>query len=106
MNDLISRQLAIAYATSGMVRTLPTSEGGENWIRTKEVRQSLSTMPSAQPEIIRCKDCKYRDPEDKSCGCGHDIIWQLPRDDNWFCADGKRMVDDPSHPFANDVMMG
>ena len=41
-------------------------------------------------ELVRCKDCIYRDPEDKKCDCGHDIVWQLPRNDNWFCADGKR----------------
>lgn len=41
-------------------------------------------------KIIRCKECKHRDPEDKKCDCGHDIVWQLPRDDNWFCADGER----------------
>lgn len=48
--DLIERQAAIAYAISGRVRTLPTTEDGENWIRTAEVRQNLLTMPSAQPE--------------------------------------------------------
>lgn len=41
-------------------------------------------------EVVRCKDCKHRDPEDRKCDCGHDILWQLPRDDNWFCADGER----------------
>lgn len=53
MSDLIDRQAAISYAISGRIRTLPTSEGGENWIRTSEVRQSLLTMPSAQPEQKR-----------------------------------------------------
>lgn len=41
-------------------------------------------------ELIRCKDCKHRDPEDKKCDCGHDIIWQLPRHDDWYCADAER----------------
>ena len=40
-------------------------------------------------EVVRCGECKYRDPEDKKCDCGHGILWQLPRDDNWFCADGE-----------------
>ena len=44
-------------------------------------------------QIVRCKDCKHRDPEDKKCDCGHGIIWQLPRDNNWFCADGERRTD-------------
>lgn len=39
--------------------------------------------------IILCKDCRYRDPEDKKCDHGHGIVWQLPRPDDWFCADGK-----------------
>ena len=44
----------------------------------------------AQPEIIHCGECKHRDPEDKKCDCGHDILWQLPRDDRWYCADAER----------------
>lgn len=44
--------------------------------------------------LIRCKDCKHRDPEDKKCDCGHDIIWQLPRHDDWYCADAERREDE------------
>lgn len=41
-------------------------------------------------EIVRCKDCKHRDPENGKCDSGHGIQWQLPRSDDWFCADGER----------------
>ena len=41
-------------------------------------------------EIVRCKDCKHRDPEDGRCDSGHDIRWNLPRQDDWFCKDGER----------------
>jgi hypothetical protein len=45
----------------------------------------------AEPEIIHCGECKHRDPEDHKCDCGgHDIIWQLPRNDKWYCADAER----------------
>ena len=40
--------------------------------------------------VVRCKDCKHRDPEDRKCDSGHGIQWQLPRQDDWFCADGER----------------
>ena len=53
-------------------------------------RDKMNELPPVQPEIIRCKDCKHRDPEDKKCDCGHDIEWQLPRQDDWFCADAER----------------
>ena len=46
------------------------------------------------PEIVRCGECRHRDPEDKKCDCGHDIIWQLAKDDNWYCADAERQTDD------------
>ena len=48
----------------------------------------------AQAEIVRCNECRYRDPEDHKCDCGHDIIWQLPRDDKWYCADAERRTDE------------
>lgn len=52
MNDLISRQAAIATAISGRVRTLPTTEDGEDWIRVNEVRESLLNLPTASPRWI------------------------------------------------------
>ena len=48
---------------------------------------------SAKSEQILCEDCKHRDPEDKKCDCGHDIIWQLPRHDDWYCADAERRTE-------------
>ena len=53
------------------------------WLRELQERRK-------EPEIIHCGECKHRDPEDKKCDCGHAIIWQLPRDDNWYCADAER----------------
>lgn len=47
--DLIEREYAIASACSGIKRTLPTTEGGEDWIRVEEVRQSLKSVPVVIP---------------------------------------------------------
>ena len=79
MGDLISRQKAIdalvfdyAYAAADIIKKLP----------------------SAQPEVIRCKDCKYFDryttvPEkyqwDAFC---HE--WARHTYENWFCSRGRR----------------
>lgn len=42
-------------------------------------------------EIVRCKDCKHRDPEDKRCDCGGMPFDTqiLPVPDDWFCANGE-----------------
>ena len=47
MSDLIDRQSAIDWCLEG-----------------------LNNMPSAQPEIIRCKDCKYNsNPPERGNAC-------------------------------------
>lgn len=45
--DLIKRNLAIAYATSGLVRRID----GEEWIRTSDVKQSLNDVPTVEPKV-------------------------------------------------------
>lgn len=94
MSDLISRQEAIATAISGRVRTLPTTEDGEDWIRVSEVRESLYAVPSAEPQIIRCKDCKYYGRVDKRSfyrggDCTKGIISTIVPDKD-FCKNGER----------------
>lgn len=59
-----------------------------------DAERIIRGLPSAKPEIVRCKDCEHRDPEDKKCDCGHAILWQLPRQDDWYCADAERRTDD------------
>lgn len=48
MNDLISRQAAI-----DMIRLYREDEA----VDLDELESSIALMPSAQPEVIRCKDC-------------------------------------------------
>ncbi|MBO7677196.1 MAG: hypothetical protein J6S49_06750 [Erysipelotrichaceae bacterium] len=53
----------------------------EQWIKAKETKE--------QPEIVRCNDCKWYDERISLCdNCG------LPREQTFFCADGKRRFDD------------
>ena len=84
--DCISRQAAI-----DAVRMVI----GDN--RSISVCDAIKQLPPIQPVIVRCKDCKHRDPEDKKCDCGHDILWQLPRRNDWFCADGERRENNESN---------
>lgn len=54
---------------------------------SEQVIALLDNLSPVTPTHGTCKDCSHRDPEDKKCDCGHDIQWQLPREDNWYCAD-------------------
>ena len=60
MDDLISRQAAIKQIEA----IFPVDPHANEWaegvaIGAALAKQFISTLPSAQPEIIRCKDCKW-----------------------------------------------
>lgn len=57
MNDSISRQRAInAVRKCSVVEVTPTYM----LIDEAEVITELTLLPSAQPKIVRCKDCKWK----------------------------------------------
>ena len=58
-----------------------------NWT-TLDVMEKINELPSVQPEIIRCKDCKHRDAENGLCE-GRGWPMQLVSDDG-FCDKGER----------------
>ena len=93
MQDLISRQAAIDAMAELQGST--SSKGVLKGI--SKALKRIKQLPPIQPVIVRCKDCKHRDPEDKKCDCGHDILWQLPRRNDWFCADGERRENNESN---------
>lgn len=55
MNDLIDRQAAIDAVRSYMADS--EIEDGD-W-HADGIAYDIKRLPSAQPEIVRCKNCKY-----------------------------------------------
>lgn len=53
------------------------------------VIKALSVLRD-QPEIIRCKNCKHRDPEDHKCDHHWHAYSPIPVDDDFWCAYGER----------------
>ena len=77
--DLIERQAAI-----------------DACIRVRELRaydeiEEIKALPSAQPEIIRCKDCKYNVSSHK---CLHPESFFLVPDDDFYCGYAERRTDE------------
>lgn len=60
----------------------------------------ISELPPAGPQIIRCKDCKYREyyrESDYMCALDTGDPYMTARnaeDDDWFCADAERKDDE------------
>lgn len=78
INELRERIRANGYSNVALVSELNRSIG------------YLMRLPSAQPEIVRCRDCKYGELDDdrwycRSLGC------QIGNEDgSGFCADAER----------------
>ena len=56
---------------------------------------AIRNIPSADvAEVVRCKDCRHRDPEDHKCDCGQleRAGCVFPVNGDYFCAYGERMV--------------
>ena len=87
MSDLISRQDAID-AVMKYGKRIPTF--------AIAVKDALENLPSAQPEIIRCRDCKHyyyadnRIPQEQMCTCDLDGDRWSP---NSYCSFAERKTE-------------
>ena len=88
MSDLISRATAI-----DAVKRLSLGETDATRLAMR-IGDYLERMPPAQPEIVRCKDCRYRKFVDFGMGdCLHPSGCRGIAFDNHFCALGERRED-------------
>ena len=96
MDDLISRQAAIdALGERPMVWTDDDHYALGERNQYDMDKLAIETLPSAQPEIIRCKDCRFFHPRsvyghglcDVHCnGIGESEVVR----GTYFCADAER----------------
>ena len=80
--DVISRQAAI-----DLLKQMRKDGDMIPW-EGKDVFARIRKLPSAQPDIIQCKDCKYWDGVD-TCDVINAPVW-----DNDFCSMAERRSDE------------
>lgn len=97
MSDLIKRQDAIGKIKDWM-KFIGYSHSERNVMEC--TIQMLEELPSAEPEIIRCKDCKYSEESDERewllC---HFYGDQWNEDEHW-CSHAERRTDE-SNKYGN-----
>lgn len=79
MSDLISREDAI----NAIYHHFPNMTMGE-------CANVLHEVPSAQPEIIRCKDCKYQDENWRRVSVRWLPCMDVRTGSNWYCGSAER----------------
>ena len=83
MSDLISRQQAID--------TIEDFPHGDVWNveSMEEMVDRIKQLPSAQPDIIRCKDCDWWTKQEDSPQ-GRCALLQMYPTGGWFCGNARR----------------
>lgn len=119
MSDLISRQAVIdaictwdKFGVDERCRVVRWYEGLEPYIHLRDVVMAIENLPSAEPEIIRCKDCEHWRQETNcqdtplSFGfCVSDDMWRsldgettevayIDTDENHYCGYAERRTDE------------
>ena len=92
MDDLISRQAAI----DALHTWFRDGFDEDRWWNSTHVLAAIEGLPSAQPEIIRCKDCKYWDTtwqNDYAPNYHYCPMIDSTRRNDFYCADAERRTD-------------
>lgn len=88
MSDLISRA-AVIYT---ICDELDKIDHVPQWVYDR-LEKALKQLPSAQPEIIRCRNCKFASGDSRICmKFGHSPIGELD-----FCAWAERRTDETAN---------
>lgn len=95
MSDPIERQDAIDAVIeipSGMSICLNIDEcHGMKWMQERVIG-TIENLPSAESEVVLCKDCEYLDIQGTYAECGKGILGIVNRDD--FCSRAERRTDE------------
>ena len=92
MNDLISRQALIEHLRRTIEASSNDGDYNEGFNDGMDFAACFaSTLPSAQPEIIRCKDCK-KNPHWEWVGCP--MTGKDTRKPDDFCSYAERRTDE------------
>ena len=61
----------------------------------EDAEKRIDSLTSDVVQVVRCKDCIHRDPEDKKCDCSFQAKGGIfPMDDDDFCSYGERIKED------------
>lgn len=66
------------------------AEHRDLWHYEQALSEIREMLESAQPEIIRCKDCEYEDNCDETLGCPWCFAWGDTTEHDAYCSYAKR----------------
>lgn len=94
--DAISRRAALDALRTCYDTETVTMSNGDEYINYEDAVGEIEQLPSAQPEIIHCRDCKHWREGDaysycqKLFNCGVLDVYDYMRADDDFCSEAER----------------
>lgn len=89
--DAVSREAVLDYIRDNYRRWFINDDAFMQCVNG--IKDFISVTP--KQKVVRCKDCKHRDPETKKCDCG---CWHFPfvTEDDDFCSYGETKMEGES----------
>ena len=87
-DDLISRKAAIDEVKR--LHDVAWANWKETRIPANTMIDALKELQSVQPEIIRCKDCKYQDENWRRVSVRWLPCMDVRTGSNWYCGSAER----------------
>ena len=84
MKDSIDRQAAIDELRTCQTYLFDTHDKDLK-ISLEDAEYCIERLPPAQPEIIRCKDCKFAINADTDMMCGNPKSWVVATENDFGC---------------------
>lgn len=94
MSDLVSREAAIEYLITNMNWYDEDGYESDDDYKRECITELINGVPSAQPEIIRCKDCKYQDENWRRVSVRWLPCMDMRTGSNWYCGYAERRTDE------------
>lgn len=101
MDDLISRSAALVAMETwdkfgcdpdGKLVRYDDDKHYIPYVHYEDMVHAIKHLPSAQPEIIKCKDCKYASLKDNGKYIYCQRTSSFPWHDDSFCSDAERRM--------------
>jgi hypothetical protein len=88
--------MSVLISKQGLANLLVVAQD-EDFITLEEYDKFcdlVNRMQSAQPEIIRCKDCKYQDENWRRVSVRWLPCMDVRTGSNWYCGSAERRTDE------------
>ena len=85
----MSKYIKVEDAIEAAINGCSSWDGGYSPSMDDPIKEEFDAVADKCIELVRCGECRHRDPEDKKCDHGW-MFFSFPRPDDGYCEHGER----------------